>query len=108
MAPDGVLYAVGGGAETAPALWEWDPATREVRNAGTPGPKGTLVRAVAATATTVFFGAGTTFNGGGDTGRATLYAYDRSAGTSSLVGDKKPAYVTTRDCFSDLLTGLGC
>ncbi|MER5366280.1 PQQ-binding-like beta-propeller repeat protein [Streptomyces sp. NPDC002722] len=85
VAPDGVLYAVGGGAETAPALWEWDPATRAVRNAGTPGPKGTLVRAVAATATTVFFGAGTTFNGGGDTGRATLYAYDRSAGTFTSV-----------------------
>ncbi|MFC9753658.1 PQQ-binding-like beta-propeller repeat protein [Streptomyces sp. NPDC056921] len=85
VAPDGVLYAVGGGAETAPALWEWDPRSREVRNAGTPGPKGTLVRAVAATGTTVFFGAGTTFNGGGDTGRATLYAYDRSAGTFASV-----------------------
>ncbi|MFI0976008.1 PQQ-binding-like beta-propeller repeat protein [Streptomyces sp. NPDC021093] len=85
VAPDGLLYAVGGGADTAPALWEYDPKSRKVRNAGAPGPKGTLVRAVAATGTTVFLGAGTTFNGGGDTGRATLYAYDRSAGTFTSV-----------------------
>ncbi|MFJ1889669.1 PQQ-binding-like beta-propeller repeat protein [Streptomyces sp. NPDC088170] len=89
VAPDGVLYAVGGGADTAPALWEWDPATRRVRDAGTPGPEGTLVRAVAATGTTVFLGAGTTFNGGGDTGRATLYAYDRSTGTFTSVAPRE-------------------
>ncbi|MEU6871369.1 PQQ-binding-like beta-propeller repeat protein [Streptomyces sp. NPDC046751] len=89
VAPDGILYAVGGGADTAPALWEWDPATRRVRDAGTPGPEGTLVRAVAATGTTVFLGAGTTFNGGGDTGRATLYAYDRSTGTFTSVAPRE-------------------
>ncbi|AJE83481.1 MULTISPECIES: PQQ-binding-like beta-propeller repeat protein [Streptomyces] len=85
VAPDGYAYAVGGGSETAPALWECDPKTLTIRNAGTPGPKGTLVRAVAATESTVFFGAGTTFNGGGDSGRAVLYAYDRSAGTFTTV-----------------------
>ncbi|MCQ4211334.1 outer membrane protein assembly factor BamB family protein [Streptomyces longispororuber] len=80
VAPDGVVYAVGGGSSTAPALWEYDPATGAIRNVGTPDPKVTLARAVAATRTHAFFGAGTTFNGGGDTSRAALYAYDRSAG----------------------------
>ncbi|MFC9465548.1 outer membrane protein assembly factor BamB family protein [Streptomyces coelicoflavus] len=85
MAPDGVVYAVGGGRDTAPALWEYDPATGQIRNAGTPDPKVTLARAVAATRTHAFFGAGTTFNGGGDTSRAALYAYDRSAKTFTSV-----------------------
>ncbi|MEU6767768.1 PQQ-binding-like beta-propeller repeat protein [Streptomyces sp. NPDC046853] len=85
VAPDGVLYAVGGGSSTAPALWEYDPAVGEVRNVGTPDPKVTLARAVAAGATHAFFGAGTTFNGGGDTSKAALYAYDRSAGTFTSI-----------------------
>ncbi|MEV8320191.1 PQQ-binding-like beta-propeller repeat protein [Streptomyces sp. NPDC059900] len=85
VAPDGVLYAVGGGSSTAPALWEYRPATGEIRNAGTPDPKVTLARAVAATRTHAFFGAGTTFNGGGDTSRAALYAYDRSAETFTQI-----------------------
>ncbi|MGW5861734.1 outer membrane protein assembly factor BamB family protein [Streptomyces sp. NPDC055239] len=79
VAPDGVLYAVGGGSSTAPALWEYSPATGKIRNVGTPDPKVTLARTVAATRTHAFFGAGTTFNGGGDTSKAALYAYDRSA-----------------------------
>ncbi|WP_329126587.1 outer membrane protein assembly factor BamB family protein [Streptomyces sp. NBC_01465] len=99
VAPDGFLYAVGGGADTAPALWELDPATLTVRNAGTPGPPGTLARAVAATATTVFFGAGTTFNGGGDSGRATLYAYDRSTGAFTSVA---PAEMESDPSIRDL------
>ncbi|MGW5735172.1 MULTISPECIES: outer membrane protein assembly factor BamB family protein [Streptomyces] len=85
VAPDGVVYAVGGGSATAPALWEYDPATGKVRNAGTPDSEVTLARAVAADRTHVFFGAGTTFNGGGDTSRAALYAYDRSAGTFTSI-----------------------
>ncbi|MFD4258274.1 PQQ-binding-like beta-propeller repeat protein [Streptomyces sp. NPDC058534] len=93
VAPDGVVYAVGGGSGTAPALWEYDPATGEIRNVGTPDPEVTLARAVAATRTHAFFGAGTTFNGGGDTSRAALYVYDRSAKSftsiapSELLGD---------------------
>ncbi|MYR46091.1 PQQ-binding-like beta-propeller repeat protein [Streptomyces sp. SID5910] len=85
VAPDGVVYAVGGGSDTVPALWEYDPATGEIRNAGIPDQKVTLARAVAATRTHAFFGAGTTFNGGGDTSRAALYAYDRSARTFASV-----------------------
>ncbi|MEU6043008.1 ligand-binding sensor domain-containing protein [Streptomyces griseus] len=85
VAPDGVVYAVGGGSSSAPALWDYDPATGEIGNVGTPDPKVTLARAVAATRTHAFFGAGTTFNGGGDTSRAALYAYDRSAGTFTSI-----------------------
>ncbi|MFF9082349.1 hypothetical protein ACF1BR_22005 [Streptomyces rubiginosohelvolus] len=84
VAPDGVVYAVGG-SSGAPALWEYDPTTGGVSNVGTPDPKATLARAVAATRTHAFFGAGTTFNGGGDTSRAALYAYDRSAGTFTSI-----------------------
>ncbi|PVD08857.1 hypothetical protein [Streptomyces sp. CS147] len=85
VAPDGVVYAVGGGSGGAPALWEYDPATGGISNVGTPDPRVTLARAVAATRTHAFFGAGTTFNGGGDTSRAALYAYDRSAGTFTSI-----------------------
>ncbi|MYT77539.1 Outer membrane protein assembly factor BamB, contains PQQ-like beta-propeller repeat [Streptomyces sp. MnatMP-M77] len=85
VAPDGVVYAVGGGSSGAPALWEYDPATGEITNVGTPDKKVTLARAVAATRTHAFFGAGTTFNGGGDTSRAALYAYDRSAKTFTAI-----------------------
>ncbi|MFF3035875.1 hypothetical protein ACFVS7_33295 [Streptomyces rubiginosohelvolus] len=85
VAPDGVVYAVGGGSSGAPALWEYDPATGGISNVGTPDTKVTLARAVAATRTHAFFGAGTTFNGGGDTSRAALYAYDRSAGTFTSI-----------------------
>ncbi|MFJ8912977.1 PQQ-binding-like beta-propeller repeat protein [Amycolatopsis sp. NPDC102389] len=99
VAPDGFVYAVGGGSTTAPALWECDPKTLSVRDVGTPGPAGTLARAVAATEKTVFFGAGTTFNGGGETGRATLYAYDRSGGTFTSV---TPAEMTTDPSIRDL------
>ena len=36
VAPDGRLYAVGGGSPTAPALWEYNPATGLVANLGIP------------------------------------------------------------------------
>lgn len=80
VAPDGTLFAVGGGGTGAPALWQYDPASGAVTSLGVPAADVTLARAVAATDTTVFFGAGSTLGGGGATGRAALYAYDRAAG----------------------------
>ncbi|MFJ2742898.1 PQQ-binding-like beta-propeller repeat protein [Streptomyces sp. NPDC087440] len=81
VAPDGVVFAVGGIPGKAPALWEYDPATGTVTDRGVPDPKATLARAVAATTTTVFFGAGSVLSGGGDASRASLFAFDRAAGT---------------------------
>ncbi len=85
VAPDGRLYAVGGGNPTAPALWEYNPATGQVINLGIPDAGATLARAVAATDATVFFGAGSTLNGGGSAGRACLYAYSRATQTFAQV-----------------------
>lgn len=85
VAPDGRLYAVGGGSGTAPALWEYNPATSTVSNLGVPDAGATLARAVAATNETVFFGAGSTLGGGGSTGRACLYAYDRASASFTAV-----------------------
>jgi hypothetical protein len=81
VAPDGVVFAVGGGSPTAPALWEYDPATGTVTSRGIPDAHSTLARAVAATDDTVFFGAGSTLGGGGGASRASLFAYDRATGT---------------------------
>ncbi|ATL31189.1 PQQ-binding-like beta-propeller repeat protein [Streptomyces formicae] len=81
VAPDGTVYAVGGVPGKAPALWRYDPGTGKVTGLGVPDPKATLARAVAATDTTVFFGAGSVLGGGGGASRASLYAYDRAAGT---------------------------
>lgn len=78
VAPDGVVYAVGGVPGKAPALWEYDPATGEVTDRGVPDPKATLARAVAATETTVFVGAGSVLAGGSDASKASLYAFDRA------------------------------
>ncbi|MGY0230670.1 outer membrane protein assembly factor BamB family protein [Longispora urticae] len=80
VAPDGVVFAVGGGSPTAPALWQYDPVTGQVTNLGVPDASATLARAVAATTSAVFFGAGSTLGGGGTTSRASLFAYDRAAG----------------------------
>ncbi|MFF2773946.1 PQQ-binding-like beta-propeller repeat protein [Streptomyces sp. NPDC058052] len=85
VAPDGTVYAVGGIPGKAPALWQYDPRSGAVTNLGVPDPKATLARAVAATDTTVFFGAGSTLAGGDGAGKASLYAYDRAAGTFTLV-----------------------
>lgn len=86
VAPDGVLYAVGGtGSAVAPALWEYDPAVGTVVSRGVPDTNSTLARAVAATDKTVFFGGGSTLGGGGGAGRATLFAYDRASGSWSSV-----------------------
>lgn len=83
VAPDGTVYAVGGGGSGAPALWQFDPATGRVVSLGAPAPTATLARAVAATDAFVYFGAGSTLGGGGSTSRAALYAFDRVASTFS-------------------------
>lgn len=93
VAPDGVVFAVGGGSSTAPALWQFDPGTGAVSSLGVPDPASTLARAVAATSSTVFFGAGSTLGGGGSASRACLFAYDRAAGTF--------ANVTPREMLAD-------
>lgn len=85
VAPNGRLYAVGGGSATKPALWEYDPATGQVLSLGIPDTGATLARAVAATDETVFFGAGSTLGGGGSAGRACLWAYNRAAQTFTQV-----------------------
>ncbi|MCX4538846.1 PQQ-binding-like beta-propeller repeat protein [Streptomyces sp. NBC_01669] len=85
VAPDGTVYAVGGVPGKAPALWMYDPGTGAVTNLGIPDPKATLARAVAATDTTVFFGAGSILAGGDGASKASLYAYDRAAGTFTNV-----------------------
>lgn len=79
VAPNGRLYAVGGGSGTAPALWEYNPANGQVVSLGIPDAGATLARAVAATDATVFFGAGSTLNGGSGASRACLYAYDTAS-----------------------------
>ncbi|WP_328907110.1 hypothetical protein OG230_31360 [Streptomyces sp. NBC_00234] len=81
VAPDGTVYAVGGVPGKAPALWMYDPGTGAVTKLGIPDPNATLARAVAATDSTVFFGAGSTLAGGGGASKASLYAYDRAAAT---------------------------
>ncbi|WP_026555164.1 outer membrane protein assembly factor BamB family protein [Arthrobacter sp. 35W] len=85
VAPDGRVYAVGGGATTPPALWEYNPATGAISSLGIPDPKATLARAVAATATTVFFGAGSVLGGGGSASKTSLFAYDRAQGTFTSI-----------------------
>ncbi|MFK3676485.1 PQQ-binding-like beta-propeller repeat protein [Microbacterium sp. NPDC090218] len=83
VAPDGTLFAVGGGGTGAPALWQYTPATGAITNLGVPDPKATLARAVAATDQTVYFGAGSTLGGGSGTSRAALFAFDRASGAFS-------------------------
>ncbi|MFJ6455623.1 PQQ-binding-like beta-propeller repeat protein [Paenarthrobacter sp. NPDC091669] len=85
VAPNGRLYIVGGGSPTAPALWEFDPATSQITSLGIPDPGATLARAVAATDSTIFFGAGSTLNGGSGASRACLFAYDRATKTFTNV-----------------------
>ena len=93
VAPNGRVYAVGGGSPTAPALWEYDPATDKIVSLGIPDPGATLARAVAATDATIFFGAGSTLNGGGGASRACLFAYDHAA--------KKFTNVTPKEMLAD-------
>ncbi|PPF37030.1 DUF5074 domain-containing protein [Pseudoclavibacter sp. AY1H1] len=99
VAPDGVLFAVGGGGATAPALWQHDPAVGGLVSLGVPDAKVTLARTVAATDRTVYFGAGSTLGGGGSTSRAALYAFDRAAAQFSNI---TPAEMTNDPSIRDL------
>ncbi|GHG00299.1 outer membrane protein assembly factor BamB family protein [Streptomyces zaomyceticus] len=100
VAPDGTVYAVGGIPGKAPALWMYDPGTGKVTELGIPDPKATLARAVAATDTTVFFGAGSVLSGGDGASKASLYAYDRASGT---FGDVTPPEMEKDPSLRDLL-----
>ncbi|MFB7543047.1 PQQ-binding-like beta-propeller repeat protein [Streptomyces zaomyceticus] len=100
VAPDGTVYAVGGIPGKAPALWMYDPGTGKVTELGIPDPKATLARAVAATDTTVFFGAGSVLSGGDGASKASLYAFDRASGT---FGDVTPPEMEKDPSLRDLL-----
>ncbi|WP_253951512.1 hypothetical protein [Paenarthrobacter sp. CM16] len=64
VAPDGKVYAAGGGQTTnAPSLWEYDPGTNAMTSWGVPDPGATIAQAVAATASHVYFGTGSTLGG---------------------------------------------
>jgi len=77
VAPDGKIYVAGGGEPPKPpSLWEVDPATGAVSNWGTPDPGATIAQAVAATASTVYFGTGSVLAGGSGS-LAKLFAFDR-------------------------------
>ena len=91
VAPDGTVYAVGGlGVQgKPPALWEYNPGTGLVTNLGIPDQNATLARAVAATDTTVFFGAGSILAGGSGASQASLYAYDRATHAFTSVVPKE-------------------
>lgn len=83
VAPDGIVYAVG--MEADPGIWEVDPETGSITNIGIPDPNATQSRAVAATATTVYFGAGSNLSGGDGASRASLFAVDRVTRTMTSV-----------------------
>lgn len=85
VAPDGHVFAVGNAAGNPPSLWEYNPATGTVSSRGIPDPTATQARAVAASNSHVFFGAGSSLGGSGTTGRACLFAYDRAAGGFTLI-----------------------
>ncbi len=89
VAPDGTVYAVGGVPGKAPVLWEYNPATGAVTSHGAPDPNATLARAVAATDSTVFFGAGSVLAGGGSASKASLYAFDRATHVFTSVVPKE-------------------
>lgn len=93
VAPDGKVYAAGGGQTTnAPSLWEYDPATNATTSWGVPDPGATIAQSVAATASTVYFGTGSTLGGGNGSSPARLFAFDRTTKTSANI---LPAEVAT-------------
>ena len=82
VAPDGKVYAAGGGLTTnAPSLWEYDPSTNAMTGWGVPDPGATIAQAVAATASTVYFGTGSTLGGGNGSSPGRLFAFDRTTKT---------------------------
>jgi len=78
VAPDGVVFAVG--KQDPPSLWEFRPASGEVRQLAVPDPKATQARGVAATDRTVYFGSGSNLGGGGGASRSDVFAVDRKSG----------------------------
>ena len=82
VAPDGVVFF--GGREPGGNLWSYDPAVGEVVALGIAEPTATGARAIVATDTTVYFGAGNTL-GGGTSSKAVLSAYDRATGTFTSI-----------------------
>ncbi|MRG60252.1 hypothetical protein GE115_10285 [Agromyces sp. CFH 90414] len=82
VAPDGVVFF--GGREPGGNLWSYDPAVGEVVPLGIAEPTATGARAIVATETTVYFGAGNTL-GGGTSSKAVLSAYDRASGTFTSI-----------------------
>ncbi|GAA1823784.1 hypothetical protein [Agromyces salentinus] len=82
VAPDGVVFF--GGREPGGNLWSYDPAVGEVVALGIAEPTATGARAIVATESTVYFGAGNTL-GGGTSSKAVLSAYDRASGTFTSI-----------------------
>lgn len=75
VAPDGIVYYVG--KEKEPGIWEYDPETGNVSNVGIPDPRATQSRAIAASASTIYYGAGSNLAGGDGASKASLFAVDR-------------------------------
>lgn len=110
VAPDGKVYAAGGGLTTnAPSLWEYDPATNATTSWGVPDPGATIAQSVAATASTVYFGTGSTLGGGNGSSPARLFAFDRTTKTSTniLPADVATGVSVTSLSVLDGLLGVG-
>ncbi|MFW0773061.1 PQQ-binding-like beta-propeller repeat protein [Paenarthrobacter nitroguajacolicus] len=82
VAPDGMVFF--GGREPGGNLWQFDPASGLITPLGIPVPTATGARAIAATATHVYFGTGNTL-GGGQASKAALAAYNRATGTFTSI-----------------------
>ncbi|NJC21147.1 outer membrane protein assembly factor BamB [Arthrobacter pigmenti] len=96
VAPDGMVFF--GGREPGGNLWQFDPATREITALGIAEPTATGARAIAATESTVYFGAGNTL-GGGEASKAVLAAYDRATGEFTSI---LPAELADDDTIREL------
>lgn len=109
VAPDGKIYIAGGGEPPKPpSLWEVDPVTGSVTNWGTPDEAASIAQAVAATASTVYFGTGSTLPGGGGS-PARLFAFDRTtrAYQNILPSEVSTAVSVTSLSVLDDLLGVG-
>ncbi|WP_404429917.1 hypothetical protein LG299_10390 [Microbacterium lacus] len=109
VAPDGKIYVAGGGEPTnPPSLWEVDPATGAVTNWGIPDAGATIAQAVAATASTVYFGTGSVLAGGAGS-LAKLFAFDRTTRTfiDILPSEFSAAVSVTSLSVLDDLLGVG-
>ncbi|MDR2997881.1 MAG: PQQ-binding-like beta-propeller repeat protein [Microbacterium sp.] len=97
VAPDGMVYVVG--MEADPGIWEVDPRTGSFMNIGIPDPNATQSRAVAATDTTVYFGAGSNLSGGDGASKASLFAVDRATHQITPI---LPAAMAEADAVRDI------